>query len=402
MEKNLVRGHHKTILQIVGIWLFLRFLTSLTAAAFSYLRPFTSIEKQIALWPPSHNLLTWLNRVFVAPWSRYDAIWFEHILTHGYIAGDGSTSFHPLYIWLSYPLYYLGMDARLSLLVTSSLATLVFMCVFYKLARLDHEPNTAFIALLLLITFPIAFILFAPYTESLFMLWAAAVLYSIRYKRWGLAALFGFLAVLTRQQGIFLTLPLAWGVWVASQKSLRGVRKVWRAWLSLLAAPAGLIIWTIYRIGYLHEGSLNFSNIQGFIYSASLSSSAGKIAADQAFLWPWDAFIIASSKAIHSMDLNSFINLGFGIGFLLAFIISWRYLEISYRLYSLAIIVISFSTIDQYFYESLPRHLLLAFPVFFGLSAVMQKYRLKLLLLVCQIPVLIFLIYCYVLNGWIP
>jgi hypothetical protein len=403
MESNAINGRLKTIFQIVGIWLFVRLLTSLAAAAFSYLNPFTSIEKQIALWPPSQNLLIWLNRVFVAPWSRYDAIWFEQILTHGYIAGDGSTSFHPLYIWLSYPLYYLGVDARLSLLVTNSLATLVFLGVFYKLARLDHERNASLIALLLLTTFPVAFTLFAPYTGSLFMLWAAAALYSIRRECWGLAALFIFLAGLTRQQGIFLAVPLIWGLWEASQRSLRGVRKTWHAWLSLLAAPAGLILWAIYRIGYLHEGSLNFSSAQGFIYSALLSSSAGKVVADQAFLWPWDAFIMASSKAIHSMDLNSFMNLGFGIGFVIAFIISWRYLNISYRLYSFVIIVISFSTISgQYFFESLPRHLLLAFPVFLGLSSVIQKYRQKLFFLACQIPGLILLIYCYVLNGWIP
>jgi hypothetical protein len=403
MENNVFKASRKTIGQIVGGWLFVRFLTSLAAAAFSYLNPFTSIEKQVALWPPSSNFLVWLNRVFVAPWSRYDAIWFEQILTHGYRAGDGSTSFHPLYIWLSTPLYHLGVNAPLSLLFTSSLATLVFLGVFYKLARLDHEPETAWIALLLLMTFPVGFILFAPYTESLFMLWAAAALYSIRRERWGLAALFSFLAGLTRQQGIFLALPLAWGLWDTSQRSLRGIRKTWRAWLSLLATPAGLIIWTIYRIGYLHEGSLNFTNTQGFIYSALLSPSASKIVAGQVFTWPWDAFIMAISKAIHSPDLNDFMNLGFGIAFLIAFIISWRYLKISDRLYSFVIIVISFSTISgQYFYESLPRHLLLAFPVFLGLSAVVQNHRQKLLLLACQMPGLILLIYCYVLNGWIP
>jgi hypothetical protein len=308
-----------------------------------------------------------------------------------------------LYILLSYPLYYLGLDAPLSLLFTSSLATLAFLWVFFKLARLDYEPDTASLALLLLMTFPVAFILFAPYTESLFMLWAAAALYSIRRHRWGLAAVFSFLAGLTRQQGIFLALPLAWEIWETSGRSLRAARKVWRAWLSLIAVPAGLIIWTIYRIGYLHEGILNFSNIQGFIYSALLSNSAGKIVADQAFLLPWNAFIMALSKALHSPDLNDFMNLGFGIGFLIAFIISWRYLKITDRLYSFAIIVISLSTISgQYFYESLPRHLLLAFPVFLGLSAAVQKPRIKLLLLACQMPGLILLIYCYVLNGWIP
>jgi Gpi18-like mannosyltransferase len=403
MENNPVKTHQKTILNIVGIWLFLRFLTSLAAAAFSNLKPLTPIEQQIALWPPSQNFLVWLNRVFVAPWLRYDAVWFEQILSHGYKSGDGSTSFHPLYIWLSFPLHWLGVDAPLSLLVTSSLATLVFLGVFYKFARLDHEPGTAWIALLLLLTFPVAFILFAPYTESLFMLWAVAALYSIRRERWALAALFSFLAALTRQQGIFLALPLAWGIWETSGRSVRGAMKVRHFWLYSLAAPAGLSVWTIYRLYYMREGSLDFSSTQGFIYSAFISPSAYKVIADQSFRWPWDAFIEAFSKAVHSMDMNNFTNLGLGIGFLIMFIASWKYLRIADRLYSFVIILISFSTIsDHFIYESLPRHLLLAFPVFIGLSAALRKLRNKQLLLGVQMLDMIFLIYCYILNGWIP
>ena len=383
--------------------MFLRFLTSLAAAAFSSLKPITSLEKQIPVWPPAQNFPAWLERILVAPWARYDAVWFEQILRRGYIAGDGSTSFHPLYIWLSTPLYRLGVDASVSLLVTSSLATLAFLGIYYRLARLDLEPATVWNALLLMVTFPVAFILFAPYTESLFLLSATAALYSIRRERWGLAALFSFLAALSRQQGIFLALPLAWGVWEASRKSLQGLKKVWPAWLAPLAAPAGLGAWSIYRIVYLHEGKLDFSNIQGMIYSTLLSPSADKVIAGQAIRWPWDAFMIAISKAIHSPELNVFVNLALGIGFLIAFALSWRNLHISDRLYSLAIIAISFSyTTGQYAYAGLPRHLFLATPVFIGLAATLQKCRYKQILLACQTLGLIFLIYIYVLNGWIP
>lgn len=403
LKNRLAKPARKTIFQIVAIWLFLRFLTSLSAAAFSALKPFTSIEHQIALWPPSWNFPAWLDRVVIAPWSRYDAVWFEQILTHGYLAGDGSTSFHPLYIWLSYPLYRLGVSAPLSLLLTSSLAALVFLGIFYRLARLDHEPATAWIAILLLTTFPVGFILFAPYTESLFLVWASAALYTMRREHWGLAALFSFLAALTRQQGLFLALPLAWGVWEASKRSLQGVRKFWLAWLAPLAAPAGLVAWGIYRIGYLHEGSLDFSNIQRLIYSAFLSPSADKVIVGQVFRWPWDALMVAISKAVYTPDLSVYINLVLGIGFLVAFIIAWKYLSIADRLYSFAIIAVSFSvTTGQYAYVSLPRHLFLATPVFIGLAAALQKSRYKQILFACQTLGLIFLIYAYVLNGWIP
>ena len=399
----MAKATQKTILQICGVWLFWRFLTSLAAAAFSVLKPITALEKQLLVWPPAQNFPAWLERVLVAPWARYDAVWFEQILTQGYIAGNGSTSFHPLYIWMSYPLYRLGVDASASLLIMSSLAALAFMGIFYRLARLELEPATAWMALLLMATFPVAFILFAPYTESLFLVWATAALYCIRRESWGLAALFSFLAALSRQQGIFLALPMAWGVWQASRKSLQGASKVGWAWLAPLAAPAGLAAWGYYRIGYLHEGKLDFSNIQGMIYSALLSPSANKVIAGQSVRWPWEAFMIAVTKAIHTPELNVFVNLALGIGFLIAFIVSWRYLNIGDRLYASAIILVSFSvTTGQYAYVSLPRHLFLATPVFIGLAAALQRFRYKPILLAAQSLGLILLIYFYVLNGWIP
>jgi hypothetical protein len=38
----------------------------------------------------------------------------------------------------------------------------------------------------------------------------------MRRQSWGMAALFNFVAALSRQQGIFLALPLAWDIWEAS------------------------------------------------------------------------------------------------------------------------------------------------------------------------------------------
>ena len=403
LQKASFRSTRKTAFLIIGIWLFQRCLTSLAATAFSLLDPVTAIEKKLVLWPPARDFPAWLNRVFVAPWVRWDANWFKQILTLGYKAGNGTTSFHPLYPLMSWPLYRLGLDPTLSLLITSTIAALAFFGVFYLLAALERGPATARTALLLLATFPIAFILFAPYSESLFLLWAALALYNMRRSRWELVAIFSFLAALTRQQGIFLALPMAWWAWEASGKSLHGIKRAWRAWLTTLAAPAGLIAFTIYRIGYLHEGSFDFSNPQGLIYSALLSPSANAVIPGQAIRWPWDAFALVISSAIHWPEINVMVNLILGIGFLIAFIIAWKYMNIPDRLYSLAIILISLSatTVDLA-YVSLPRHLFLAIPVFIGLAAALRKTWQKLLLLSLQIPVMLFLLLICNFVQWIP
>ena len=246
-------------------WGFLRVFSSAIAVLFSQLRPPTSIEQQIAIWPPIAEIGLWLNRLFLAPWLRWDAVWYVIILTTGYQAKNGSTSFHPLYIWLSKPFYLLGLDPLLSLMLTSSIASLGLFWMFYKLASIDLSPERSRIALLLLVTFPISFILFAPYTESTFLFFTVVALYQLRKRRWLWVALAAMLASLARQQGIFLILPMLWYVWEDYKTSPIELLKAWRVWLALASAPMGLVIWTIYPLGYLHEGTLDVRNLQGFI-----------------------------------------------------------------------------------------------------------------------------------------
>jgi hypothetical protein len=393
----------QTVLQITGLWFILRVLTGLAITLFSPLFEYSEIERTVAFWPPAGNILVWLNRVLLAPWFRWDAVWFKRILTEGYIADNGTTSFHPLYPWFSWPLYRLGLDPGLSLLITSSLAALALFLIFYRLAALDLEPVDSWTALLLLATSPVAFILFAPYTESLFLLGTVLALYSMRQKRWGLVALFSFLATLTRQQGLFLSIPLAWWAWEASGKSLRGFKKAWPAWLATLAAPAALVVFAIYRIAYLHEGHLDFSSFQALIYSAIFSRANYKVVVGQAFRLPWDAMAIAISKIVHTGEINVIFNLLLGLGFAAAFILAWKHMNIAYRLYSITIVVISFSfTTGDIGYMSLPRHLFVALPVFIGLAVAVRKPWQKQFLIASQLLVMMFLMLLYVLTSWIP
>jgi hypothetical protein len=50
----------------------------------------------------------------------------------------------------------------------------------------------------------------------------------------------------------------------------------------------------------------------------------------------------------------------------------------------------------------LPRHLLLAFPVFIGLGAVFRDRLPRLLLVTGGFPTMLFLLLQYAISGWIP
>lgn len=386
------------------LWLFFRITSSISATLFSNAYPVLPIEKAINAFPPSSPLNIWFYRSFLSPWLRWDAKHYVTLLVRGYAAGDGTTSFHPLYTLLGKPLYLLGLDPLLSLLLVSSLAALAFFWIFYELANLDLNSEKSALALVFLVTFPISMIFFAPYSESVFLTFSTLALYAMRKRNWLLAALATFLASLARQQGVFLIFPILWYLWEDSGKSFKGLFKSWQGWLAAAAAPSGLLIWAIYRIGYLHEGALNFGDWQGFIYSALLSPSAKVIYSAQSLTWPWNVFWISAPRLFQSPDIEDLMTFGIGMGFLLLFALAWKHMNIADRIYCAVIIFVSFSISSGpvRIYLSLPRHLLLATPVFIGLAAALEKRWQQVTLISAQFMLQAFMLFLYVAQYWIP
>ena len=253
-------------------------------------------------------------------------------------------------------------------------------------------------------TFPISVILFAPYTESVFLFFSALALYQMRRRRWLLAALATGLASLTRQQGMFLMFPMLWYAWEDSGKSLDGLIRAWRGWLAAATAPIGLVAWTLYRIYYLHEGSLDLQSWQSFVYSFLLSPSAKVIFPDQALIWPWSAFAIASSKLAHAPDIGDILTIALGVGFVILLILAWKYLDPAGRFYALVITLVSFSvsTGPIRVYLSLPRHLFIAIPVFIGLAGALKRRWQQASVIGIQFLLEIFMLVLYVTKAWIP
>ncbi|NJP05837.1 MAG: hypothetical protein HC837_09550 [Chloroflexaceae bacterium] len=311
--------------------------------------------------------------------------------------------FHPLYPWLATPLAAIMGQPLLALLLVSSLATLGLLIAFEYLARLDLAPPAARTSTLLLILAPPAFILFAPYTESLFLLCSVLCILWAREQRWWLAGLAGALATLTRQQGLFLLLPLAWEMWEVSNRQWRHLLLAWRSWLALALVPAGMLVWIIYRALALGDVQANFSNPQALIYSVLISPSASKVVPEQAFLWPWDVLWVAAQNYQLSPGQN-IVDLVLGAGFLVLLVVAWPNMRISYRIYAVVVTLVSFSyyTGPLQPYMGLSRHLLLAFPVFIGLGPVIRPGLTRLLLLTLSSFGFFFLIFVYVIRAWVP
>jgi hypothetical protein len=173
-------------------------------------------------------------------WQRADGCMYEMIAGSGYPPGAlARFAFFPLYpllLRLVSPL--LAGNLTLTGMVLSGLAYIAAATGLYRLASRDFDPAVARRAVLYMSAFPSAFFLFAGFTEALFVALSVWALYAARRRWWAWAGLLGLLAALTRTQGVFLALPLAWEVWRSLRLRGEAARLEWRT----LAVPLGPIL----------------------------------------------------------------------------------------------------------------------------------------------------------------
>lgn len=373
------------------LWLVLRLVSVVVVPLALYLRPAGS----------GITAVTSLRSFLLAPWYSWDVRYYVEIVRNGYQPGAPTANLHPLYPWISTVFAAVIREPLVSLLLVSSIAGVLLTIAFYRLAKLDCNEQQAWHATALLLCWPASVALFIPYTEALFLLLSVYSLFAARHQRFWLAGLAGALATLTRQQGLFLVLPLAWEIWEASGRQWStALRKS----LPLFFVPAAYALWVVYRAVAINDVHPDFSSVQNFLHTVMISPSSYQITEEHAFLPPW-LMIWNGLSAFwrHEVSPYAFIDLALGVGFIALVVLSWRYLRTSYRVYCLAIVLVSLSfyAADENPFLALPRHLLLAFPVFIGLAARYQFRRftfLLVLLVECQMGLLV----SFVWQRWVP
>ena len=342
-----------------------------------------------------------LAKLFLGPWYNYDVIYYVRIVNGGYETGDVTSNFHPLYPLIAVPLALVTNAPRFSLLTVSSVAGLFLTVGAYRLARLDYDHKTSWTSTALLLCWPASAALFVPYTEALFLMLSVYCLLAARKGRFWCAGMLGGLASLTRQHGILLVLPLVWEMWEFSNRNWRLLLRSLRTWSAVLLVPAGYAIWVVYRSWIIADVRLDTSNPLGLVRNLMISPASYRLLGEHQFtpLAPFKAFTILLQRNVH---FSTWGDLTLGLLFLAMFIFGWKRLRASYRLYSLAILIVGFSfytgTLNPYI--SLPRHLLPAFPVFMGVAATYDFKRLPVFLLVTA-ALQALIVCCFVWETWV-
>lgn len=146
---------------------------------------------------------------FLEVWKRWDSSHYINIAENGYMGAVENGEhiflvFYPLYPWLMRCLSIFISDMRLCGILISTICYGIGCIFFYKMTADEFDANTASLATLAISLFPFGFFFGSVMTESLFFAIAPAFLYYVRKHSWSAVALLGFLACLTKVQGLLL------------------------------------------------------------------------------------------------------------------------------------------------------------------------------------------------------
>jgi hypothetical protein len=197
----------------------------------------------------------WWHAAFTG-FEHYDAAWYLQIASRGYEEGDPSGAFFPLYPVLVRGLgWVLGGHWLLAATLVSNVALLVALVLVQRLTARELGPELSRPVVVLLLCSPVAFFLYAPYTESLFLALSLACLLWVREGRWPAATAAAALASATRSTGLVLGAAMAAEALVRARSTGRW-SELRRTLPWCAGAPVGLLAYLAFwqlKSGDWHE-----------------------------------------------------------------------------------------------------------------------------------------------------
>lgn len=342
----------KKIVILFTMWILL--LNGLNKVSFQFLTDYTSYEL-----PKNYSVEA---RFWIVPWLNFDGRNYLKIATDGYDSSQKKFNirvffpFYPLLIRiLSFNLLFSPIVIGL-LISLFSILTSIF--IFNRLMILEkiREINRSKI-LLLFFLFPTSFFYLSYYTESLLLLLTLLTFFFLKERKFMLASISAALASGTKVLGLALFPVILWEAY-QSYKSTKRVP------ISILIAPLGFILYSLYN--YFLTGNL-FLALQGH---GDWGRHIGVLSPINAFSESFWKVLYGSDLSRHNIFIRSIEALEFFSAVFLIFmlIVSYKRLKLSYWLYLL------FSTMIVFFsgsIGSLPRHLILLFPIHIVLAKIL-------------------------------
>lgn len=308
----------------------------------------------------------------VQGWANFDGNNYISIARDGYTVGKHS--FFPFYpLLLSSLAHVLRVDSVISYsilgLVISHISLLLAVIGLYKLLSIDYNKRVVLTTILLMLIFPTAFYFGAVYTESLFLCLAVWFFYYLRKNKWLPVVVLGALASATRIIGFLV------GAVSLIKVMQNGKRKSLVYYSYPLFSIIGIIAYLYYL--YLKQGD-------PFAFYSEVSSfgeqrSASIILLPQVF-YRYIVKILPSLGYLSNLPFAYIVWQEFLIGiiFLLVSVVSVKKLDLKYSLFLvLGYLIPTFSGS----FSSLPRYVLVLFPLFLLIALFLEKANMLVKLL---------------------
>lgn len=301
-------------------------------------------------------------------WLRWDTVCYLLIAETGYTVNAGLTVWPPLYPFLIRLFSFVVGTPIAAALLVSSIATWVTFVLLYLLVIEDgHAEETARNTLTLYTLYPVAFFLVAGYTESLFLALVLGSLLLARKGKWGWAGFLAALSMLTRNQGIVLSVVLLWEGWLqyrdAQERRASDIIKV------LFAASTPVLVFGLFSlyVRYGLQGGWPWQTL-GFLWGQSTG-------------FPWEG-IIGNVKLLLTLptadDLywlpTAILDLILAVAIPTVLVLRRRSMRSTYMIFAWLIVLLGLVKLGpDDVLISFSRYMIAVFPFFIIASAIMKN-----------------------------
>lgn len=252
-------------------------------------------------------------------------------------------------------------------LILSNAFFLIALYLIYKLFRLDYDQKVSWSSLIFLLLFPTSFYLGSIYTEPLFLLLSALVLYESRKRNFLLAGIFCGIASATRIIGVLLAPVILIELFLAIKNGnifLKSKQFIFSV-IGLGLSVAGMASYMFYL----------WRNFKDPLYFISTQPFFGAERSSTIILLPqviYRYIRIFMSTPIYSLQfLNSALEFVMALVPLILLIIYFKKIRFSYWVFMLLALIVP--TLSGSF-SSMPRYDLVAFPLLPVIVVKLGKY----------------------------